>query len=42
MGFLFGVARGILLVAIAFIVYDRVMTTQDVPMVEQLAVCPGL
>jgi len=32
--FLFGVARGILLVAIAFIVYDRVMTTQDVPMVE--------
>ena len=34
MGFLFGVARGILLVAIAFIVYDRVMTTQDVPMVE--------
>ena len=35
MGFLFGVARGILLVAIAFIVYDRVMTTQDVPMVEK-------
>lgn len=34
MGFLFGVARGILLVAIAFIVYNRVMTTQDVPMVE--------
>lgn len=34
MGFLFGVARGILLVAITFIVYDRVMTTQDVPMVE--------
>ena len=34
MGFLFGVARGILLVAIAFIVYDRVMTTEDVPMVE--------
>lgn len=34
MGFLFGVARGILLVAIAFIVYDRVMTTQGVPMVE--------
>ena len=34
MGFLFGVARGILLVAIAFIIYDRVMPTQPVPMVE--------
>lgn len=34
MGFLFGVARGILLVAIAFIVYDRVMTSQQVAMVE--------
>ena len=34
MGFLFGVARGILLVAIAFIIYDRVMTSQQVPMVE--------
>ncbi|WP_411836580.1 CvpA family protein [Paracoccus sp. ME4] len=34
MGFLFGVARGVLLVAIAFIVYDRVMTTQDVAVVE--------
>ncbi|WP_134726740.1 CvpA family protein [Paracoccus luteus] len=34
MGFLFGVARGILLVAVAFIVYDRVMTTQPVPMVD--------
>jgi len=33
-GFLFGVARGILLVAIAFIVYDRVMTTQNVAVVE--------
>ncbi|MFN3277691.1 CvpA family protein [Paracoccus hibiscisoli] len=33
-GFLFGVARGVLLVAIAFIVYDRVMTTQNVAMVE--------
>ncbi len=27
-------ARGVLLVAIAFIVYDRVMTSQTVPMVE--------
>ncbi|HIC67767.1 MAG: CvpA family protein [Paracoccus sp. (in: a-proteobacteria)] len=34
MGFLFGVARGILLVAIVFIVYDRVMTSQQVAMVE--------
>ena len=34
MGFLFGVARGILLVAIAFIVYDRVMTSQQVAVVE--------
>ncbi|WP_378943932.1 CvpA family protein [Paracoccus sp. R86501] len=33
-GFLFGVARGVLLVAIAFIVYDRVMTSQSVAMVE--------
>lgn len=33
-GFLFGVARGILLVAIAFIVYDRVMTSQQIEMVE--------
>lgn len=34
MGFLFGVARGILLVAIAFIVYDRVMSDQAVAMVD--------
>ena len=34
MGFLFGVARGILLVAIAFIVYDRVMTSQPVAIVD--------
>ncbi|RJL00716.1 CvpA family protein [Paracoccus aestuarii] len=34
-GFLFGVARGVLLVAIAFIVYDRVMVTQPVAVVEQ-------
>ena len=35
MGFLFGVARGVLLVVIAFIVYDRVMTTQRVAAVDQ-------
>ncbi|MFD1795293.1 CvpA family protein [Paracoccus aurantiacus] len=34
MGFLFGVARGILLVAIAFIVYDRVMASTPVAMVD--------
>jgi membrane protein required for colicin V production len=34
MGFLFGVARGILLVAIAFIVYDRVMASSPVPVVD--------
>lgn len=34
MGFLFGVARGILLVAIAFIVYDRVMSSAPVAMVD--------
>ncbi|MBU2958765.1 CvpA family protein [Paracoccus sp. 1_MG-2023] len=35
MGFLFGVARGILLVAIAFIIHDRVMTSQELAIVEQ-------
>ena len=35
MGFLFGVARGILLVAIAFIVHDRVMTSQPVEVVQK-------
>ena len=34
MGFLFGVARGILLVAIAFIVYDRVMAATPVAVVD--------
>ncbi len=34
MGFLFGVARGILLVAVAFIVYDRVMTSQSYAQVD--------
>ena len=33
-GFLFGVARGILLVAVAFIVYDRVMTSQQMAVVD--------
>ncbi len=34
LGFLFGVARGVLLVAVAFIVYDRAMGNQPIPMVE--------
>lgn len=34
LGFLFGVLRGILLVAVAFFVYDTVLSAQDVPMVE--------
>ena len=33
-GFLFGVARGILLVAVAFFVYQTVLATQDIAMVE--------
>ena len=35
LGFLFGVARGILLVAIAFFVYDTVMTGQNFTMVDE-------
>ena len=34
LGFLFGVARGILLVAIAFFVYETVMTSQDIQMID--------
>jgi membrane protein required for colicin V production len=34
LGFLFGVARGILLVAVGFFVYDTVMSAQDIPMIE--------
>ncbi len=34
LGFLFGVARGILLVAVAFFVYDTVLSAQDLAMVE--------
>ncbi|TVR46072.1 MAG: CvpA family protein [Rhodobacteraceae bacterium] len=35
MGFFFGVARGILLVAIALLVFDRAVPPGSVPMVEQ-------
>ncbi|WP_136441361.1 CvpA family protein [Pacificoceanicola onchidii] len=34
LGFFFGVARGILLVAIAFFVYETVITAQDIPMID--------
>ena len=34
LGFLFGVVRGILLVAVAFIVYDRAVAADTVPMVD--------
>ena len=33
-GFMFGVLRGILLVAIAFFVYDTVITSQDIDVVD--------
>ena len=35
LGFLFGAARGALLIAIAFIVYDRVLSDQPIPMVDE-------
>jgi membrane protein required for colicin V production len=34
LGFLFGVARGLLLVAVAFVVYDRAVAANTVPMVD--------
>jgi len=34
LGFLFGVARGAVLVAVAFVVYDRAVAANTVPMVE--------
>ncbi|ARE39990.1 Colicin V production protein [Rhodovulum sp. P5] len=37
LGFLFGAARGALLVAVAFLVYGMVVTTQDYPMVDNSA-----
>lgn len=35
LGFLFGVLRGILLVAVAFVVYSRVLTGASVPVVDK-------
>lgn len=34
LGFLFGVARGVLLIAIAFFVYETVITSQNITMVD--------
>jgi membrane protein required for colicin V production len=34
LGFLFGVARGIILVAVAFLVYDRAVAADSVPVVD--------
>ena len=34
LGFLFGAARGALLIAIAFIVYDRVLADQPIPLID--------
>lgn len=34
LGFLFGVLRGVLLVLLAFLIYDRVLTTESIPMVD--------
>lgn len=34
LGFLFGVARGIVLVLLAFLVYDRVLTTESLPVID--------
>lgn len=35
LGFLFGVARGVILVAVAFIVYDRAVAANTVPAIDQ-------
>ena len=34
LGFLFGAARGVLLIAVAFIVYDRVLSDQRIAMID--------
>lgn len=34
LGFLFGVLRGVLLIAVAFIVYDRALANASVPMID--------
>ncbi|WP_431300056.1 CvpA family protein [Tabrizicola sp. BL-A-41-H6] len=34
LGFLFGALRGVLLIAVAFVVYDRVLSDQAIPMID--------
>lgn len=34
LGFLFGVARGIILIAVAFLVYDRAVAANTIPMID--------
>jgi len=34
LGFLFGVARGVLLVVVAIVIYDRVVADQSIPMID--------
>jgi membrane protein required for colicin V production len=34
LGFLFGVLRGVLLIAVAFIVYDRALSNQSIPAID--------
>ncbi len=34
LGFLFGALRGVLLIAVAFVVYDRVLADQSIPMID--------
>lgn len=35
LGFLFGVARGVLLIVVAIVIYDRVVADQAIPMVDE-------
>lgn len=35
LGFLFGAARGVVLVAVAFIVYDRALASEAIPMIDE-------
>jgi len=35
MGFLFGVARGVLIVLVAFLVYDRIMVTESIAVIDE-------
>ena len=35
LGFLFGVARGVLLIAVAFVVYNRLVSSEAIPMIDK-------